>query len=284
MISAIEFSPQQPHLTEFSAYLQRLQFPHRLSEHEGRIVLWVYQEEHVAIANELYERFRLMPEYALHNAKTQVRSSKLSSVSSPVSLSLILACVAGFLVVTLHALEWLSLFSLQGFDLVGEALQVHDPELVRQKIIGGELWRLFTPVFLHFDIMHLTFNATILWFLGSQIEKKEGSIRFLMYVLVMGVVSNMTQYYYSADHLFGGMSGVNYGLLGYCGLLNYRHKLPVYFLPSGFFIVSVIMMLLGFLNVFSLFGYAIANWAHLAGFVAGLLLAMLAGNRQKKFV
>jgi GlpG protein len=283
VIPAIEFSPQQADLTGFSGYLQNLQFPHRFSEHEGKIVLWVFEQQHVEIAGELYRRFRLLPEQAhiLPAKNSRLRIPVAAIARYPVTYGLIIFSVAGFFIVALQLLDWLSFASFQGFSVVGDELYIQPAEQVMQKIISGELWRLLTPAFLHFDIMHLVFNLTMTWFLGNQIEKKEGSLKLLAYVVVMAVISNVSQFYYAPDHLFGGMSGINYGFLGYCGVVNYRNRKSCFNLPVGFFMVSVIAMLLGFFNFFAIFGYNIANWAHLAGFVAGTMIAAFSKLEDK---
>ena len=274
MFSALEFPMDQQDLAEFSDYLQAVQFPHRLSESDSHIVLWVYDKSHIPIARSLYERFRSSPRQGRW-AMAWHSPDLTAGHRSPVSLVLVVACISGFLIMLLQQFSLLSLLSFQGFEMVADQLLANHPDKVKEQILSGQWWRLLTPVFLHFDLMHVVFNATILWFLGSQIERQEGVYRYLAIVVLTGIISNMVQYMYSPHNLFGGMSGVNYGLLSYCALVNGWHRKPLFLLPPGFFWLSVVMMLLGFLNVFSLFGYAIANWAHLAGFMAGLMMVPL---------
>ena len=59
-------------------------------------------------------------------------------------------------------------------------------------------------------------------------------------------------------------------------LLSNRISLrPVFLFPPGLFWFSVVMLLVGFSGIFSLFGYDIANWAHLGGFLSGFLTAIV---------
>ena len=78
----------------------------------------------------------------------------------------------------------------------------------------GEIWRPVTPIFMHFGIIHILFNMMWLKELGTMIEFKNGSLKMLLMVLIIAVVSNVGQDYYKGPY-FGGMSGVVYGLFGY---------------------------------------------------------------------
>src|SRR5690606_24136644 len=92
------------------------------------------------------------------------------------------------------------------------------------EIRRGEVWRLFTPMFIHFGFLHILFNMLWLRDLGSMIEHRESGLRLLILVLVVSSFSNLAQYTIAIPGFpslsggapnFGGMSGVVYGLLGY---------------------------------------------------------------------
>lgn len=79
----------------------------------------------------------------------------------------------------------------------------------------GEIWRFFTPVFLHFGLFHFLFNSLWMWDLGRRLELLLGRWHFLFFIVITGIISNYAQYYWSNESLFGGMSGVVYALVGF---------------------------------------------------------------------
>lgn len=134
------------------------------------------------------------------------------------------------------------------------------------EVRAGQYWRLITPIFIHFSAMHIIFNSVWLWDLGGAIERTSQPWKLGALVLVIGLCSNLAQYIYDGP-LFGGMSGVVYGLLGYVwiqGLFN----------PYARLILNkyiMIMMLVWFALCWTgMFG-AIANMAHTAGLVMGMV-------------
>ena len=134
------------------------------------------------------------------------------------------------------------------------------------EIQRGEIWRLFTPAFIHFGILHLLFNMLWLKDLGSRIEHLQGRGRLLALVLVIAALSNLVQYRMGGPS-FGGMSGVVYGLLGYVWL---RGRLDP---ASGLHVdrqTMLFMVIWFFLCLFNIIPH-VANAAHGAGFAVGLL-------------
>ena len=142
--------------------------------------------------------------------------------------------------------------------------------------IQNDWWRLITPIFIHFSFSHLAFNALWIFILGSKIEILDGRLLFLCLVIFSGVTSNYIEYLWSGVSLFGGLSGVVYGLLGYCFLIELDSNKERYGLPPAIYIFMVIWLVLGFIGVLELFGFgSIANYAHLGGLISGLIFGML---------
>ena len=133
-----------------------------------------------------------------------------------------------------------------------------------------EYYRLFTPIFIHFSLMHIAFNLVIFEAFARPMENVLGPLRLIFLIVVSAFISNILQYLVSAQSqlyiLFGGMSGVVYAIIGYMAMLNLRSDIPSkLYLPKGLLTVSVIFIAFGF------FFDGIANLCHVSGLLVGLL-------------
>lgn len=143
---------------------------------------------------------------------------------------------------------------------------------------SGHYWRLVTPIFLHFGLVHFLFNAIWLGMLGGRIEKHAGALHFFLLVTTIAVASNMGQYLWTHSVRFGGLSGVIYGLLGYLWMHHWLARDEVYALPRellGFMLAWLVIGMTGALDV--LLGVGIANAAHFVGLLTGMSLGLLIG-------
>ena len=186
----------------------------------------------------------------------------------PVTAGLLACSLLGFLLIYLRApLAWVSLFTFTPFELRGSSLVFREA--------GGEPWRLITPAFLHFNWLHIVFNGLWTWELGRRIETAVGSARLFGLFLCVAVVSNVSQYLFGGPGLFGGMSGVVYGFLGFAWLgerLNGSWRMAP---PPGVMAFMLGWLVICELGVIEVLGFgAIANAAHVGGLLAGLLLAL----------
>jgi GlpG protein len=131
----------------------------------------------------------------------------------------------------------------------------------------GQVWRLVTPIFLHFSVFHLVFNVYALYYFGAQIEDRKGTLWLALLVLAIALISNVAQAVIESAG-FGGMSGVVYGLFGYVWMKTMFEP------SSGLHVSGVNVMLLIFWFFLCLSGWVglIANAAHGAGLVAGVAI------------
>ena len=144
--------------------------------------------------------------------------------------------------------------------------------------VGQDWWRFITPTLLHFGWMHVVFNCLWIWEFGRRIEKRLGSLNLLGLYLVAGVASNLTQYMVTGPSIFGGMSGVVYGFLGFIWGANKVVPYWLESLPPAIFGFMMVWLCLGMVGVLEMLGAgAIANGAHVGGFLVGLAMGALFG-------
>ena len=142
--------------------------------------------------------------------------------------------------------------------------------------LNNEWWRLASPMFIHFSLTHLVFNCLWIYVLGSKIELYDGHFTFLNLVIFSSIIANLAQHFFGGSSLFGGLSGVIYGLLGYCMIIEFESKKNIYDLPPAIYMFMLVWLILGFLEVLNLFGFGnVANYAHLGGLISGIIFAMI---------
>jgi GlpG protein len=134
------------------------------------------------------------------------------------------------------------------------------------EIAGGQVWRLITPIFVHFGALHLAVVAVGLLVLGRRVEAISGTAALAAMVLVFGVIGNVAQYM-AAGPAFGGLSGVLCGLLAFVWVLARRAP------ESGYALREIEVVALALWIGACLLGLMgpVGNAAHAAGLAAGLV-------------
>jgi rhomboid protease GlpG len=257
-------------LLPLSAVLAQRGVAHRIFEEGGQQVLKVHTADQVQEVATLYRAWRSgevhIEKIAPGHGRSQIKhQSALASgvVFAPVTLVLITLSVAGFLAFYLRApVEWLSLLTFTPFSATGGQIEFHSAP--------GQYWRLITPAFLHFGWLHIAFNSLWLWELGTKVERVVGALNTLLLFCTIALVSNTAQYVFGGPGLFGGMSGVVYGLLGFSWV---GAKIQPYWQfqpPRAVMIMMVGWLLFCMAGVVQVLGFgAVANAAHLGGLLAG---------------
>ena len=146
---------------------------------------------------------------------------------------------------------------------------------------SGELWRHLTPALLHFSFLHLAFNLAIACELGRRAEVVLGSMRFGGLIIVLALISNLVQFASEPTPLFGGLSGVNCGLVGFVAVRRFKDPAEYHWHSSqallAFLIASMVLFSTG---IGESIGLNVANGAHWGGFVVGLTIALLMPGRR----
>ncbi|MCX6135930.1 MAG: rhomboid family intramembrane serine protease [Ignavibacteriales bacterium] len=174
----------------------------------------------------------------------------------------------------------------EGFIKVFGLVPVAVAEGFRRGDVIAAALPFVSSVFLHGGWLHLIGNMWFLWIFGDNVEDKLGRGRFLIFYLFCGVGAAAVQMY--ASPLSGipiiGASGAIAGVLGSYFLLFPKAKvltlLPIFFflttveIPAVLFLGLwfVLQILNGTLSVAGGSEGGVAWWAHVGGFVAGMLL------------
>lgn len=164
------------------------------------------------------------------------------------------------------------------------------------KFGGSEYIKLITSMFLHGNFLHIIGNMLYLWVFGDNIENNLGSFKYLIFYLLCGVSAELVHaiIYASSKVPTIGASGAIAGVLGAYFYLYPNAKVLaivpfIYFftiMPVPAFIFLGIWFLLQLIPGFIYFGKAgtgVAFWAHIGGFIAGILLIILFGGRRYKY-
>ena len=148
----------------------------------------------------------------------------------------------------------------------------------------GELVTIFSSMFLHGGWSHLLGNMLFLWVFGDNIEEKLGPVRFLVFYAIGGIVAVAAQVIIDTTSIIPliGASGAIAAVLG--GYLVEFPRARVVTLIGWFAVQLPAVVVLGFWFVLQFFqGLAsldaanmqnggVAFYAHIGGFVAGLIL------------
>jgi membrane associated rhomboid family serine protease len=142
-------------------------------------------------------------------------------------------------------------------------------------IAQGEWWRLLTSTLLHGSILHLLFNMYALYWLGPQLERSLGHVRFAALYILSALGGSVASYWFSDLRTVSvGASGAIFGLITATIVIGREMRTDV----------SQLVVLLG-LNVVIGFLQSGIDWrAHFGGAVTGAAIAFIytKGNRLNR--
>ncbi len=193
-------------------------------------------------------------------------------------------------------------FHQMSLDIVESQKFIFRWGAIPYQILHGEVLRefpeiplpltVFSSMFLHGGFLHLFGNMLYLWIFGNNIEDRLGHFRFLFFYLVCGLVAGLAQVFSNLESTVPmiGASGAVAGVLGaYLILFPRARILTLFFI---FIFVRLIrlpaLFVLGFwffIQLIGVWGGSISNvafFAHVGGFVAGLILVKIFQPAQSK--
>lgn len=283
----------------FGDYLLALGMKARFDEQPDGWLVWIYNEDQLARARAELESYihqpedprfgagvraagevrrkeaRLEKEYRKNFREVTDQWTGLQLRRRPLTMALVIVSVLVYLLqqssLRQSVVGWLR-FTTGHLDLERGLLNNG-----LEPILAGQVWRLVTPIFLHFSPLHILFNVWAMTVEGTMIESRRGTFRLAVLVLVSAVLSNLGQHFYTeqADpgvlHLFGGLSGVGYALFGYLWMKGqYEPEQGMILHPN-----TITTMLLWLVLCMTGWVGPIANAAHVVGLVVGVAFGVL---------
>lgn len=192
----------------------------------------------------------------------QQRNS-LRSMMTPVNTVIIALNVLVFV--------WLS---ITGSTLDGQFMYDHGASYWPSIIYDHEYYRLLTCTFLHFGFTHLFNNMLVLGFIGDNLERALGSVRYAWFYLLCGIgssaVSVAWNIYTGSRSLSAGASGAIFGVVGALVIILVRNHGRLEDLSSRQLVLFAL-----FSVYHGIASAGVDNAAHIGGFAIGALLALL---------
>jgi rhomboid protease GluP len=177
-------------------------------------------------------------------------------------------------------------YTLLGITVLVFALQFLSPYLfgvedlpavlgmkVNSLIVGGQYWRLFTPMFLHSGILHIAFNMYALMIFGPGLERHYRHLRFLTLYVLAGFAGNVTSFLFSPANSLGSSTAI-FGLLGAEAVFLYRNR---ELLGQGARRALTNILTVAGINLVIGLSPGIDNWGHIGGLIGGTLFAWFGG-------
>jgi len=292
----------------FADYLLTLGITTKLDETSDGLRIWVHKEDLVARAKDELQQFEADPEnarfteigrqaeairrreereerkYAQRTVDLRNRLNRAASFSlGETTRALLILCVVVFVA------NWLLLLS-GGPELYvwlyAPPLDPSAPLGMLVALMTQQPWRLVTPIFVHFGLIHLLFNMYMLSQLGTLVERRGSRRDLLLLVFVGGALSNLAQMCFpelftlpwarTGPYPAGGMSGVLYAIFGFAWIRGRHDPSSGLALPP-----NLVTLLLVWLVVCS-FNWPVsaANTAHVAGLVVGMAYGFATLRRE----
>ncbi len=191
-------------------------------------------------------------------------------------------------------------FFLQGFYVFRKAVYLLG--LVPYYIIQGKrLWTIFTSMFMHGSVDHLLGNMLYLYIFGDNVEDALGHAKYLLFYIISGIGATIMHIVTLPPYLHYwlipavGASGAISGVLGAYMLLFPRVRIKVllftiygiiFIRVPAYYFIGIWFLYQFYAATYALLGIrsGIAFWAHIGGFITGLLLVKLFGWEKKKYI
>jgi membrane associated rhomboid family serine protease len=169
------------------------------------------------------------------------------------------------------------------------------PAQLTSALDPGDIGDIFTSMFMHAGLMHLAGNMLYLWIFGDNVEDSMGPLKYLAFYLAGGVVASLAHIFTNPTSQIPtvGASGAIAAVLGAYLVLFPRSRVLT-IIPLGFYMRLTMVpaaLVLGLWFVLQIFSGVlalggpdvggVAFWAHVGGFVTGVVLGLLLAGQRK---
>lgn len=144
-----------------------------------------------------------------------------------------------------------------------------------------EFYRLFTSMFLHFGLSHLSGNMIVLLLLGDNLERALGKIRYVLIYILSGLCAGGCSYIYNiakgSNAVCAGASGAVFGVIGALLYIVLANKGKLEDLTG-----TRLLILVGYTLYTGFTSSGIDNAAHIGGLLAGFLMGVVLYRKKKE--
>ncbi len=176
-----------------------------------------------------------------------------------------------YVLLAIIGIVWLLMEFVAGGSTNTEVLVQFGANAGWQILANGQIWRLFTSMFLHIGLLHLAFNGYALFIFGLEMERLYGPDRFLVIYILSGLFGSLFSFAARGPYvLSAGASGAIFGIIGMNLAYFYTHREN--FGQFGRQRMVSTLMIIGVNLVFGFTMPGIDNLAHLGGLLAGAAL------------
>lgn len=274
---------------------QKIETKREEAGEESTKEVWVYNDSDLKRARQLLEQFlktedfgtiekeakQSQDQWEKEQSKLEERKKQRNLVQSfqprvpALTYTVITLCVAYFILHFIDKERWLIRHLLISQDFFANSIGIKS----FREIQSGQVWRLFSPIFIHNDFFHLAFNMYWLFQFGKLIEPVLGSMKFVFLILALAIPSNLVFYLISGP-VFGGMSGVAYGLFFYMWAhQRYTYRSPYLVDPS---LLKFFVFFYVFSWLLTVLGIPVANTIHGVGALMGILVGYVQSGFWKR--
>ncbi|HEY0087844.1 MAG TPA: rhomboid family intramembrane serine protease [Candidatus Lokiarchaeia archaeon] len=182
-------------------------------------------------------------------------------------------------------------FVIQLFDPTGYMF-IYEAAFVPNEFFSGiKVWTIFTSMWMHADIVHISMNMLFFYVVADNCEKTMGHVLFLVTYIISGLVGSLLDALFAVVFGWGdipslGASGAIMGMIAAYGILFPRNKLRYFgstatFSARTFIIITLLSEIIyGIISLTAPTGTA--HFAHIGGFFVGLIVAVIVKTTKKK--